>query len=98
MHPLTEVMGVQHYRSYQALLLGARRSLVVWLTSHYNVRTQTKKNRITVGFSPILCLYTLATGRFKLGFKTQITYISVTSRKKEGRKRGRKEEGSDSGW
>ena len=23
-HPLTEVMGVQHYRSYQALLLGRR--------------------------------------------------------------------------
>ena len=23
-HPLTEATGVQHYRSYQALLLGAR--------------------------------------------------------------------------
>ena len=29
-HPLTEVMGGQHYRSYQALLLGARWSLVVF--------------------------------------------------------------------
>ena len=27
-HPLTEVMGVQHYRSYEALLLGSHPSLV----------------------------------------------------------------------
>ena len=54
----------------------------------------------TSQFTPLIlalrgssCLYTLATGRFKLGFKTQRTYISVTSRKKEGRKAG-----SDSGW
>ena len=33
------------------------------------------------------CLYTLATGRFKLGFKTRRTYISATSRKKEGENR-----------
>ena len=40
-------------------------------------------------------LYTLATGRFKHDFKTQRTYISVTSRKKKRenrRSRGRKEE------
>ena len=28
-HPLTEVMGVQHYRSYEAFLLGSHSSLVV---------------------------------------------------------------------
>ena len=28
-HPLTEVMGVQHFRPYEALLLGSHRSLVV---------------------------------------------------------------------
>ena len=28
-HPLTEVMGVQHYRSYEAFLLGSYSSLVV---------------------------------------------------------------------
>ena len=30
-HPLTEVMGVQHYRPYEALLLGSHPSLVVLL-------------------------------------------------------------------
>ena len=29
-HPLTEVMGVQHYRPYEALLLGSHPSLVVF--------------------------------------------------------------------
>ena len=29
-HPLTEVMSVQHYRSYQAFLLGSHWSLVVF--------------------------------------------------------------------
>ena len=29
-HPLTEVMGVQHYRSYEAFLLGSHSSLVVF--------------------------------------------------------------------
>jgi hypothetical protein len=51
-------------------------------------------------------LSTLATGRFKLGFKTQITYISVPSEKKEGekhksRRSNSKEErkkGSDPWW
>ena len=28
-HPLTEVMGVQHYRSYETFLLGSHSSLVV---------------------------------------------------------------------
>ena len=32
----------------------------------------------------LVCLYTLATGRFKLGFKT---YIGVTPLKKEGENR-----------
>jgi hypothetical protein len=39
-------------------------------------------------------LSALATGIFKLGFKTQITYTSVTSGKKEGEKQ--KSRGSDS--
>ena len=29
-HPLTEIMGVQHYRSYEAFLLGSHSSLVVF--------------------------------------------------------------------
>ena len=29
-HPLTEVMGVQHYGPYEALLLGSHPSLVVF--------------------------------------------------------------------
>ena len=29
-HPLTEVMGVRHYRPYEALLLGSHPSLVVF--------------------------------------------------------------------
>ena len=29
-HPLTEVMDVQHYRPYEALLLGSHPSLVVF--------------------------------------------------------------------
>ena len=29
-HPLTEVMGVQHYRSYEAFLLGSHSSLIVF--------------------------------------------------------------------
>ena len=29
-HPSTEVMGVQHYRSYEAFLLGSHSSLVVF--------------------------------------------------------------------
>ena len=29
-HPLTEVMGVKHYRSYEAFLLGSHSSLVVF--------------------------------------------------------------------
>ena len=29
-HPLTEVIGVQHYRSYEAFLLGSHSSLVVF--------------------------------------------------------------------
>ena len=29
-HPLTEVMGVQHYRSYEAFLLRSHSSLVVF--------------------------------------------------------------------
>ena len=29
-HPLTEVMGVQHYRPYEALLLGSHPLLVVF--------------------------------------------------------------------
>ena len=31
-----------------------------------------------------MCLYTVATGRIKLGFWTRRTYISVASRKEEG--------------
>ena len=29
-HPLTKVMGVQHYRPYEAFLLGSHSSLVVF--------------------------------------------------------------------
>ena len=29
-HPLTEVMGIQHYRPYEALLLSSHPSLVVF--------------------------------------------------------------------
>ena len=29
-HPLTKIMGVQHYRSYEAFLLGSHSSLVVF--------------------------------------------------------------------
>ena len=44
--------------------------------------------RIHIISSSNTCLFTLATSRFKLGFKTYITYISVTSIKKERRNEG----------
>ena len=43
--------------------------------------------RETPALRTLVCLYTLAAGRFKLGFKTRRTYIRVTSRKKEGKNR-----------
>ena len=52
-HPLTEVMGVQHYKSYEAFLLGSHSSLVVFkekniLFSDY---------RVCVDFSGAFCFF-----------------------------------------
>ena len=39
-YPLTEVMGVQHYRSYEAFLLGSHSSLVVFKEKIFGIHGQ----------------------------------------------------------